>query len=125
MTPADRLLVVVPLKEGARERAARLFEKGPPFDPRETRLDEHLTFLTDSEAIFLFESVESANIERLLDHAQVWASAEEWRELLAGPPRVAQPSYAWTRHQHFEEEGLSFESTPGPGDSEGGDVYAP
>jgi hypothetical protein len=36
---------------------------------------------------------------------------------------VAEPM--GSAQQLAEEEGLSFAPTPGPGDSEGGDVYAP
>jgi hypothetical protein len=37
---------------------------------------------------------------------------------------VAEPIVG-SAQQLAEEEGLSFAPTPGPGDSEGGDVYAP
>lgn len=134
--PAEsRLMVVVPLKEGVRDQVADLLEKGPPFEPGEVGLERHLTFLTDREAIFLFESETTLSLELIMAEANVWASAVAWRPLVAGAPRIAEPSYAWARDPEVPEsedqsevpeaEGLSFEPTPGPGDSEGGDLYAP
>ncbi len=141
--PAEsRLMVVVPLKKGVRGQVAELLERGPPFEPGEVGLERHLTFLTDREAIFLFESGTTLSLELIMAEANVWASAAAWRAFIAGPPRIAEPSYAWTRsaevpdsespsevHEEFPPEtpegGLSFEPTPGPGDSEGGDLYAP
>lgn len=124
--PAEsRLLVVIPLREGVRDRVAELLDHGPPFDPEQVGLERHLVFLTDREAIFLFESATVLNVERLLAEASVWASADAWKPYVAGPPRIAEPSYLWVKRDIAEPEGLSFEPTPGPGDSDGGDVYPP
>ena len=68
-------VVIVPLVEGAEDRARALLAGGPP-----------------------------------------WASTSEWAEIVAGAPFIA-PLDALT--------GVSYESTPGPGDSEGGDVFPP
>jgi hypothetical protein len=125
--PAEsRLMVVVPLKEGARDQVAELLEKGPPFEPGEVGLTRHLTFLTDREAIFLFESETTLSLDLIMAETNMWASAVAWRPFIAGAPRIAEPSYSWTKGPEVPEaEGLSFESDPGPGDSEGGNLYAP
>jgi hypothetical protein len=121
-----RLLVVVPLKEGVRDQVAELLEKGPTFEPAAVGLERHLTFLTDREAIFLFESETTLSLDLILAEANVWASAVAWRPFVAGAPRIAEPCYSWKKSPEVTDaEGLSFEPDPGPGDSEGGNVYAP
>lgn len=47
----------------------------------------------------------------------------ERAEHMAASPVNAEIIFPWARLGIFEE--LSFEPTPGPGDSEGGDVFAP
>lgn len=59
----------------------------------------------------------------MLGDASVVVAAAAWSDYVAGPPRVAEADYFWERVE--ESEGLSFEPTPGPGDSEGGDLYPP
>ena len=48
---------------------------------------------------------------------------EAWAELSAGPPRVGEGVFSWLL-PHLTDEAF-FTPTPGPGDSEGGDVYSP
>jgi hypothetical protein len=67
--------LIVPLVEGAEDRARALLAKGPP-----------------------------------------WADTSEWAEIVAGAAFITQVD---------ELTGVSYESTPGPGDSEGGDVFPP
>lgn len=115
--------VVVPLKAGARARVQELLAPGPPFDPGAAGLESHHVLVTDDEAIFVFEAAEPNAFDRLATDATVWPDAAAWQELAAGPPRVAQAAYAW--HPAEAEGNVSFAPTPGPGDSEGGDVFAP
>jgi hypothetical protein len=70
-----RVALVVPLIEGAEDRARALLAAGLP-----------------------------------------WAETSEWAEIVAGAPFI-----------RLEDDltGVSYEPTPGPGDSEGGDVFAP
>ena len=117
-----RAVLVVPLADGAGERVAKLLRKGPPFDPAEIGLGRHQVFLTESEAIFLFESVSPEAADRLLSSSRVWAAASAWKELVAGPPRLADEVYSWLSPEEPADY-RSFEATPGPGDSEGGDIY--
>jgi hypothetical protein len=124
-----RLVVAVPLKEGTIERARELIADGPPFDPEDAGLERHRVFLLDHEVLFVFESGPSAEkLEEALARPDLWRGAGAWQELVAGPPRIAEAAYAWdgeTPEDRRHENSLSFEATPGPGDSEGGEVYSP
>jgi hypothetical protein len=57
----------------------------------------------------------------LLSDPKLWEAASEWREDLAGPPRIAEDVFSWSRSDTTDE--LSYLPTPGPGDSEGGDIF--
>ena len=100
---AQRLVVVVPLKAGARNKVRRLLDTGPPFDVDTSGLHRHDVFLTDREAIFLFEAPSSAHaVERLLGRPGLWKAAARWGAHLAGPPRVAEAIYTWERPAPLE-----------------------
>jgi hypothetical protein len=93
-----RTAFVAPLAEGAFERARALLQDGPPFDPAETALDRHEVFLTSHEVVFVFESRAGMDaLEPLLAEPDLWASAAAWRDMLAGPPRLAEDVYSWSR----------------------------
>mgnify|MGYP006174122439 CR=1 FL=1 len=80
--------------------------------------------LTDREAIFVFEGAgPSGTLTLPGEDPRIWRAAEAWAECLAEKPRVARIAFSWQRVQG--PEGVSFEPTPGPGASEGGDVYPP
>lgn len=94
----SRVVVVAPLKEGARETARLLIEEGPPFDPGATSLVRHHVYLTDREVVFAFEGPEArATVERLVGDPGVWKAATAWRDCLAGRPRIAEETFAWAR----------------------------
>ena len=116
------LVVVLPLRSGARDEAVRLAAGGPPLDPEVARLDSYEACVTDAELVLSFAGVEDALVA-YAHEVRGWAAAPPWGQLAAGPPRVAEPVYAWVRP--IDSDGLSFASTPGPGDSDGGDVFAP
>jgi hypothetical protein len=117
----SRAVVVLPLREGTREQAAELLHGGPPFDPEEIGLDRHHVFLTESEAVFLFEADSRDAAEKLIGEGRFWSAASAWKDLVDGPPRLAEDAYSWAR-PHVPDD-LSFAPTPGPGDSDGGDVF--
>ena len=116
-----RAVLVLPLAEGAQGRVAELLRGGPPFDPDEVGLGRHQVFLTECEAVFLFEADAPDAADRLLTSSRLWAAAAAWKDLVAGPPRLADNAFSWVRPR--EDDELSFEGTPGPGYSEGGDVF--
>jgi len=118
------LVVLLPLKEGARERALALLSGGPPFSLENTQYERHNVFLTAREVVFVFEaSGANAALQLPGEDPGLWKAADAWGELLAETPRVAQERFSWTRSP--ECAGFSFDPTPGPGDSEGGDLFAP
>ena len=119
----SRLVVVASLKEGKRERARELLEQGPPFDLEATGFDRHAVHLTDREVIFVFEGPGAGGLRLPGEDPDLWQAAAAWRECLAGGPRVARTAFFWQRIEG--PVGVSFEPTPGPGDSEGGDLYPP
>jgi hypothetical protein len=117
------LVIVVPLQQGVGDRARALLRKGPPFDPEAAGLKRHHVFITDHEALFVFEADAPDAVDRLGSDPTLWEAAAGWSDLVAGPPRLAEDVYLWVRPSRGEE--TFFAATPGPGDSEGGDVYAP
>jgi hypothetical protein len=117
----SRAVVVLPLREGASERAAELLRGGPPFDPDEVGLERHHVFLTEQEAVFVFEADSRDAAEKLIGEGRFWSAASAWKDLVAGPPRVAEDAYSWVR-PHVPDD-VSFAPTPGPGDSDGGDLF--
>lgn len=117
----SRAVVVLPLREGMSGQAAELLRGGPPFDPEEVGLERHHVFLTEREAVFLFEADSQAAAERLIGEGHFWSAASAWKDLVEGPPRLAEDAYSWVR-AHVPDD-VSFEPTPGPGDSEGGDLF--
>ena len=119
----SRVIVVLPLKKGAFEQMRELLAKGPPFDPGEVALDLYQVFLTSREAVFVLEASTQSLLERLVADPG-WAGIAAWQDHVAGPARAAEDAYSWAR-THAGEAGLSFAPTPGPGDSDGGDVYPP
>jgi hypothetical protein len=117
----SRAVVVLPLREGMSEQAAKLLRGGPPFDPEEVGLERHHVFLTEAEVVFVFEAYSQDAADRLIGEGHFWSAASAWKDLVEGPPRLAEEAYSWIR-AHVPED-VSFEPTPGPGDSEGGDLY--
>jgi len=117
----SRAVVVLPLREGTSEQAAELLRGGPPFDPEEVGLERHHVFLTEREAVFLFEADSRDVSDKLMGEGRFWSAASAWKNLVEGPPRLAEDAYSWV-HPHVPDD-LSFAPTPGPGDSDGGDVF--
>jgi hypothetical protein len=115
----SRVVVVIPLEPRAAGRVASLVRQGPVFDPETAGLERHHVFVTEHEAVFLLEGERGA-IERLARDEGVWSA---WAEHAPARPRVAEDVYDWIRPEPHEN--VVYTSTPGPGDSEGGDVYAP
>ena len=94
----SRLVVVVPLADGARERARELLEQGPPFDPAATHLERHSVYLTDREAVFVFETPGdeppwSSAPRTRRSSTQPKPGATSWQDGRGRP----QPVYSWER----------------------------
>jgi len=96
----SRVAVVVPIREGAYEAAKGLVESGPPFRLEDTPLDGHCVYLTEHEAVFVFEGPDAhAIVEQLIGEASLWQAANEWRACLDGKPRVADTAFAWRKDE--------------------------
>ncbi|MGH2995950.1 MAG: hypothetical protein ACRDON_07620 [Gaiellaceae bacterium] len=94
----SRLVVIVPLKAGMRERADGLLKDGPPFDLEKTQFDRHHVFVTDREVVFVFESDGSSPTLHLPgEDPGVWRAAKAWRQVMAERPRIASTAYSWVR----------------------------
>jgi hypothetical protein len=92
-----RAAVVVPLLPGSRSAVEELLAEGPPFDPAALELENHCVYVTDEEVIFAFAWRGSATIDTLVAEPGFWESAAAWQHHVAGPPRIAEPAYVWTR----------------------------
>jgi hypothetical protein len=102
-----RVAIVLPLLPGSGDAVRALLADGPPFDPEQIRLDRHEVLLTSDEAIFLFESRLGANaLDPLLEDPALWERAAAWHEYLAGPPRIAEDVFSWTRDTFRIDESL-------------------
>jgi hypothetical protein len=87
--------VVVPLKAGRVEHARALVREGPPFDPA-VRFECHHVFVSEREAVFVFEGEDVKRaVEQLARVPAVWKAAAAWSECVEGPPRIAEEGYAW------------------------------
>ena len=88
--------VVLPLEEGRSEVVREFLEEGPPFDPAAAGLTRHTVFLTDREAIFVFETEDGVRtLERLLSERELWDAASAWERCAAEKPRAAAAVYTW------------------------------
>ena len=94
-----RLVVVVPLAEGAQEKARELLAQGPPVDLDETQFIRHEVFLSPHEVVFVFEAGddEPATLSVRAADPSVWKAAAAWRPLMAGRPRTAETAFTWER----------------------------
>jgi hypothetical protein len=90
--------VVVPIRRGTAESARRLVEAGPPFDVEDLGLERHHVFLSEREVVFFFEGDSAAAVVDALSRSpRVLKAAARWRSILAGPPRLAEERFGWTR----------------------------
>ncbi len=92
---SERLALVIPLKHGAKPKAESLLAHGPPFDPADLGLESHEVFLTEQEAVFVFEGVPSVLLNRSAEDETIWTAAEAWEPLVEGSVRFAERAFAW------------------------------
>jgi hypothetical protein len=103
----QRIAVIVRLKPGAAERAEHLIAEGPPFDPTQLGVQRHTVFLTDEEAVFVFEGGDIrpalSKASRLLSPGVLAA----WEPVIEGLPRVAREAFFWKRREQTWDAGWS------------------
>ena len=92
----EKAAIVVPLKPGSRAEAESLLRGGPPFDPSRLGLAQHEVYLSDDEAIFVFQGLGSVFTERLAEDDSFWNAATAWRPLIRGRARFADSAYSWS-----------------------------
>lgn len=94
----SRVAVVLPIRPDALVTAKLLIEEGPPFALEDTPLEAHAVYLSEAEAVFVFEGPDAREVvEQLVGEAGVWEAATAWRSVIDGKPRVAEPSFSWRR----------------------------
>lgn len=54
-------------------------------------------FLTDAEAVFVFEGVPAVLLNRSAEDETLWTAAEAWEPLVEGSVRFAERAYSWPR----------------------------
>jgi hypothetical protein len=94
-----RVVVRVPIDPAHTERVRALVRRGPPYDLSEVPgLEHHDVYVTDHEAIFLFEGADPGfAVERVMRDARVWRALEAWDDHVTGRPSVVEPDYTWSR----------------------------
>jgi hypothetical protein len=96
----ERVALIVPLKKDRIEQASALIAAGPPFDPETKGLERHEVFLTETDAVFLFEGPNAADVvQKLARDPSAWRAAMQWRPILNGAPRLARSAYNWHRSE--------------------------
>lgn len=95
------IAIVVPLSEGRCDVVREFIEEGPPFEPGQIGIAGHKVFLTDREAIFVFETEEGVkSFERLLAEPELWDVISSWEHCLSEEPRIASAVYEWPERRH-------------------------
>lgn len=92
----EKAAIVVPLKPGSKAEAEALLRDGPPFDPSRLGLAQHEVYLSDDEAIFVFQGLPSVFTERLAEDDSFWDAATAWTPLIRGRARFADSAYSWS-----------------------------
>jgi hypothetical protein len=93
-----RVAVVVPIKRGSADAARNLIEEGPPFEIDQLGLDRHHVFVSEREAVFVFEGGDAEAVVAALSRSpNALKAAVRWRGVLAGRPRIAQERFSWAR----------------------------
>ena len=92
----EKAAIVVPLKPGSKTAAEALLRTGPPFDPSRLGLARHEVYLSEDEAIFVFQGLPSVFAERLAEDDSFWNAATAWGPLIRGRARFADPTYSWS-----------------------------
>lgn len=90
--------VVLPLVDGRADVVREFLAEEPPFDPAQLGLEHHHVFVTDTEAIFVFETAAGLNdLEQLLAEPEFWDVVAAWERCAASEPRVAAAAYEWPK----------------------------
>ena len=97
----SRVVVVVPLKAGVRDRVRELLEMGPPFDPEAAGLDRRYFSPIRRLSSCSRHRIRPPSIASRASPKLRWA-AVGWREYLGGRTRLAKIAYSWARDRRSE-----------------------
>jgi hypothetical protein len=90
----ESFAVVARLRPGAEDRAIELLAAGPPFDPAEGGIKRHLAYVSDGEAVFVFEGDDIEwGLDELVALPALASTFVAWRPLIDGTPRLAREVY--------------------------------
>jgi hypothetical protein len=115
-----RVVVVVPLLDGADREARGLLRAGPPLEIE--HLQRYRAYLSPREAIILLEGPGVGPGRGPWGDLTAWRDGSAWTRCAASAPRIAECVHSWERSPDLQ--GVFFGPLPGPGDSEGGDAIA-
>jgi hypothetical protein len=93
----QHMAVIAKLRPGAADKAARLIELGPPFDPRKHEVERHTVFLALDTVVFVFEGGNVNSLLASLGGADEQTVLAAWEPLLDGTPMLAPAAYKWVR----------------------------
>jgi hypothetical protein len=113
-----RLVVIVPLREGAEGAAVTLLRGGPPFELHIDALDRYAAFLSTREAVLMLEGSGIGEDTVPWGELSRWRDGSAWERCAEGPPRLGELIDSSERPPNLT--GVFFGPLPGPGDSEGG-----
>lgn len=111
----ERVAIVLPLRKSRSAEARELVENGPPFDPAVIGLKGHEVFLTEEEAVFVFEGPNVRTmLQRLTRDPTLWQAGVAWRSCVGGRPRLlteaycptVAPVYSWRANGEFSGQPL-------------------
>jgi hypothetical protein len=92
--------VVVPLADGCSDVVREFLQEGPPFDPAGVGLERHQVFLTEREAVFVFDAAEGARMfERILAEPDFWSVVSAWEHCASEEPRLGKAVFEWPGHK--------------------------
>jgi hypothetical protein len=96
MSGSDRVVMVAPLRHGARERAEELLRAAARADAPEEAFDRGAIFLSEREVVFLFEGPDAAEtLRRILNDPVRSTVLSPWIPLFDGPLHRAPEAYSW------------------------------
>jgi len=93
----NKIVVVIPLRAGVLDQVRAVLDSGPPFELEESGLRQHEVFLTEREALFIFETADESVLRSLLADPSVWAAATVWGQFADGPVRIGKEALAWAK----------------------------
>jgi hypothetical protein len=116
--PMGRLVIILPLRDGAHRDVVGLLRSGPPFELSAEGLERFGAYVSTREAVLVLEGAEVGKDAVPWKDLAQWRDSPAWQRCAEAPPRLA--DLVASSERPPELAGLFFGPLPGPGDSEGG-----